>query len=296
MPLTSELVDTEVGRISVVCDARWLMAYAAGIPDERTDLFDTTTTLVPHPMFPVAPEWALLASHRASPSTMTRNELSRGVHAAHDIIHERSIVPGETIDITARVVAVGRRRAGATQTTLFEASDADGRRVWRTKFLALFRGVELDGDPVSADLNWPPLSRQPAQPNGSENSPEPIAVRTSHVRSIDAHIYTECARIWNPIHTDLASARAAGLDAPILHGTATLARAVSIVTELTSTRLADIGRVSAAFTSMIPLPSSMTIRVLATDDHSTHFDVVDESGHRAIKNGTVERFRDSAAR
>ena len=34
------------------------------------------------------------------------------------------------------------------------------------------------------------------------------------------HVYTECARIWNPIHTDLAVARAAGLPGPILHGTA----------------------------------------------------------------------------
>src|SRR5262245_63914545 len=37
------------------------------------------------------------------------------------------------------------------------------------------------------------------------------------------HVYTECARIWNPIHTDLAVVRAAGLSGPILHGTATLA-------------------------------------------------------------------------
>ena len=42
-----------------------------------------------------------------------------------------------------------------------------------------------------------------------------------------ALVYTECARIWNPIHTDLAVARGAGLAAPILHGTATLALAVS---------------------------------------------------------------------
>jgi len=42
-----------------------------------------------------------------------------------------------------------------------------------------------------------------------------------------AHVYTECARIWNPIHTDPAVARQAGLSAILLHGTATLALAVS---------------------------------------------------------------------
>ena len=38
-----------------------------------------------------------------------------------------------------------------------------------------------------------------------------------------AHVYTECARIWNPIHTDTAVTAKAGLPGIILHGTATLA-------------------------------------------------------------------------
>src|SRR5215831_17990681 len=44
-----------------------------------------------------------------------------------------------------------------------------------------------------------------------------------------AHVYSECARIWNAIHTDRAAALAAGLPDIILHGTATLALAVSAV-------------------------------------------------------------------
>ena len=47
------------------------------------------------------------------------------------------------------------------------------------------------------------------------------------ISSTLAHVYTECARIWNPIHTDRAVARAAGLPDIILHGTATLALAIS---------------------------------------------------------------------
>jgi acyl dehydratase len=42
-----------------------------------------------------------------------------------------------------------------------------------------------------------------------------------------ALVYTECSRIWNPIHTNPAVATRAGLPRPILHGTATLAMAVS---------------------------------------------------------------------
>ena len=39
------------------------------------------------------------------------------------------------------------------------------------------------------------------------------------------HVYTECASIWNPIHTERAVALAAGLPDIILHGTATWALA-----------------------------------------------------------------------
>ncbi len=40
-----------------------------------------------------------------------------------------------------------------------------------------------------------------------------------------AHVYSECARIYNPIHTERAVALAAGLPDIIIHGTLTLAYA-----------------------------------------------------------------------
>ena len=40
------------------------------------------------------------------------------------------------------------------------------------------------------------------------------------ISALAAHVYTECARIWNPVHTDTAVADRAGLPGLILHGTA----------------------------------------------------------------------------
>src|SRR2546422_8551885 len=76
-----------------------------------------------------------------------------------------------------------------------------------------------------------------------------------------AHVYTECARIYNPIHTDTAVALAAGLSAIILHGTATLALAVSRVgaRDLDG----DPGRVrgvAGRFPGMVTLPSRPAVR------------------------------------
>jgi acyl dehydratase len=282
MPLTPELVGREVGRIEVSPDARWLMAYAAGVPDERPELFDTTSSLVTHPMFPVAPEWELIITHRTASSSMTRVEVLSGVHSAHDVIVERSVVPGERLELTATVVGVDRRRSGCTQDLVIVALDGDGRTVWRTLFTSFFRGVALDGEPTSVDVGWPAIPTvTPAE--------EPIAHRTSHVRAVDAHVYTECARIWNPIHTDLAVARSVGLAAPILHGTATLARGVSIATELAGWELADVGRVAAGFTSMVDLDTTITVRLIAATPEALGFDVLTHDGRSAVSGGVIGR-------
>ena len=278
MPLDASLVGTEVGRVRVVADERWLMAYAAGVPDERPELYDTTDALVAHPLFSVAPEWALLTTHRAAPAAMTADESRRGVHYHHDLVLDRRLVAGETIDVVARVVGVDRQRAGAAQRLLFEATDASGATVWRTWLTSVFVGVELADEPRSSDDH-----EQPA----SIDTVGAVAEATSFVRAVDAHVYTECARIWNPIHTDLAIARRAGFDAPMLHGTATLARAVSIATGLAGVPLAAVRRVAGTFSAMVPLGSTITVRLLAATSDALAFDVVTESGRAAVRNGHI---------
>ena len=279
MPLDASVVGYPFATLEVVCDARWLMAYAAGVPDVRPELYDTTTALVTHPIFSVAPEWELLIAPRATSTSMSRTEMARGVHTAHDVIVRRSLVAGESIVITATVIGADRRRSGATQQVLFEAIDANGELVWRTKMTSLFRGVELLGDPTYVACDWP---NSPGRESSMDTT---IAQRTNWVRPADAHVYSECARIWNPIHTDVAFARSAGLDDPIFHGTATLARAVSIATELAGVELADVARVAGRFAAMVDLGSSINVRVLDIVGPVVHFDVLNHRGERAIRDG-----------
>ena len=61
------------------------------------------------------------------------------------------------------------------------------------------------------------------------SSGAPLYVEEMNFSAYEGVMYSECARIWNPIHSDHATALASGLDGPILHGTATMARAVSIL-------------------------------------------------------------------
>lgn len=107
-----------------------------------------------------------------------------------------------------------------------------------------------------------------------------------------AHVYTECARIWNPVHTDAAVAAAAGLPAIILHGTATLAMGVSRVLELEAdNRPERVKRVACRFGAMVLMPSRVTVHILAR--HSTphgdavHFEVRTEDGGPAVRDGLL---------
>jgi len=107
-----------------------------------------------------------------------------------------------------------------------------------------------------------------------------------------AHVYTECARIWNPIHTDVAVARAEGLPDIILHGTATLALAVSrIVAERCGGDPSGVRRVTCRFTGMVPMPSTLALRASAASSEATviWFDVLDQAGRAVVRQGALYR-------
>jgi acyl dehydratase len=103
-----------------------------------------------------------------------------------------------------------------------------------------------------------------------------------------AWVYTECARIWNPIHTDLAVARAAGLRAPILHGTATLALAVSrVIARDLGGDASGVRAVRGRFSGMVAMPSSLTVRGRAATGDGIAFDAVAADGTPVLTLGVV---------
>ena len=107
-----------------------------------------------------------------------------------------------------------------------------------------------------------------------------------------AHIYTEGARIWNPIHTDRAVARAAGLPAIILHGTATLALAVSqVLRREPRGPAAGVRRILCRFGAMVEMPSAITVEGLGATDTAegrwVAFRALTAEGHAAVRDGRL---------
>jgi len=286
MPLSSSIVGTVSEPTASEIDARWTMAYAASLGDSLPAYVDTLrpAQLVAHPIFPVCFEWPMIVAMRRLFKTnlLTDAEAMRGVHATHDLIIHRPIRPPETLRTRLKIAGVEARKPGAYQLTQLDTIDASGAPVCTSWYGSIYRGVAVDGPNRPAEISSPPAAPADgsAKPGVEIKIPVPAGM---------AHIYTECARIYNPIHTDAAIARAAGLPAIILHGTATLALAVSrIVEACAQSDPTRVSRVACRFGAMVPMPSTLTLRILADQSSAgIFFEVISSEGQLAIRDGFV---------
>jgi acyl dehydratase len=284
--LPDGLVGARAGPCEHRIDARWLMAYAAALGDDSPEYLDTTRPegLVAHPLFPVCYEWPLALALRAA--TLGDDIAVRGVHATHDLTLHRPARAGDRLSTTAVVVSAEPRTPGAYVITRFETVDADGLPVSITEYGSLYRGVECAG---AAD------GRRAADRRRGERAPGPRDPAWTDAVAIAptlAHVYSECARIWNPIHTDRAVARSAGLPDIILHGTASLALAVSrILSRERAMAAARVKRLTCRFSGMVRVPSTVSVQGWDTGGHpqgrAVGFRVLDADGRVAVDDGSL---------
>jgi acyl dehydratase len=287
MPLRSSTVGCETEPVTTRIDARWLMAYAAGLGDMLACYVDTASQdgIVGHPLFSVGPDWPVfLSSHGLGGNEgLSPEERLRGVHYTHDVTNHRLVRPGDELYTTAKVVSVERRRSGAYQVVRLHSSDAGGAPVYTTYYGSLYRGVDVEGADLCIERAAPPPERRSSGRAARSTSPVSIAAWAPHV-------YTECARIWNPIHTDAATAQRAGLSGPILHGTATLALAVSRVVELEAEGAPErVSRVAGRFGAMVSVPSEISVVIVERcgmpSGEAVFFEVRNAAGELAVRDG-----------
>ena len=287
MPLNTTMVGAQTSSFAHDVDARWVMAYGAGLHDLNPRYMDTQGhEVVAHPVFPVCLEWPVILASRQLRGfeTVTPEERARGVHAAHDLHIFRQIRAGEQLHTRATVIGLQAIKPGAAQTIRLDTYDRQGELVCRTFQLGISRGVAVVGEP--AWLEQPPALPAPRQAAPSD-AEQAVGDRLAiPVPAGLAHTYTECARIWNPIHTDRKVALAAGLPDIILHGTATLALAV---TRLVDARLGgDPGRVrrlGGRFAAMVLMPSTLALQIDGQEDGVLFFTLFTQDGQPAISHG-----------
>ncbi len=282
MSIDSNIVGRSGEPVEHTPDARWTMAYAAGLGDLAPAYLDTRarTDVLAHPLFPVCYEWPIFLDPRCLPTGLLAEERLRGVHASHDLRLHQPIRAGMTLTTRATIAKVEARRSGAYQLTRLETVAADGQPVSTSWYGMLLRGIEVVGGDRALDDAEPLPKPMPADEATKEY---PISVAANA-----ALVYTECARIWNPIHTDAAVAQAAGLPEPILHGTATLALAVSrLVSECFGGDAERVVRIAGRFGAMVRMPSMLNLRIGPVRGDSVRFEVLEPEGGRAIRDGLL---------
>jgi len=263
LKIDSGIVGRESAPERVEVDKRWIMAYNAALG---------AVSATPHPLYPVCYEWN--ATRALRQATGLQNLNAQLVHAQHDLNVHRAPQAGETLTTLARVVAAEQRRPGAFVTIRLAARGAGGDAVSTTDYGMLYRAVHLEGGNRSLEkLEDPP-----------RHAGELSKVGEVPVAATAAHVYTECARIWNPIHTDPEYARDAGLPGIILHGTATLA--FSISTLMGALRPKTLRRVQCRFSGMVLMPSTLTVHASRQGD-AIAFETRDERGEPVIERGWI---------
>ena len=261
MNIPADIVGRESGPEPAAIDLRWLMAYNAALGE---------VSEAAHALFPVCYEWPANRALREASGLQALNE--RLVHAQHDLMIHRAPRAGETLQVTGRIVSVAQRRPGAFVVMRMQTRGAGGEPVTTTDYGMLYRDVTLEGGD-RGEIEDPPKHDAKLQPAGE------IAVAATA-----AHVYTECARIWNPIHTEPAYARKAGLPGIILHGTATLALCVSRILE--KFELRQPKRVRCRFAGMVLMPSTLTVHASRIGD-AVAFETRNARGEKVIERGWI---------
>lgn len=281
MPLTSDMVGLSGPVCSERLEDRWVMNYAASVLDRNATYFDTLDgrRAPAHPAYLSHQEWEAIAALHEVIEGLTPEERNRGVHSHNDTRILRPLHSGDVISCVAKVETVERRRSGGRLSVRIDTTDATGELVATSLTRTVFRGVEVDG----------PDAGQPADaevPDDTDAWPDdPTRVERISVDSLAAHIFSECARDYNPIHTDIAAATKAGLPGLILHGTGTFAIALS---SLTNHEAAGdptlVRRFGGRLGAMVLCPSvlRLEVRTHGRRPERLRFDVVTEDGGRAI--------------
>jgi acyl dehydratase len=277
--LPANTLGAVVGPRAEGIDARWIMAYAAGLGETDPRYFDTAAASGPlaHPLFAVCYEWPVAVELRETVIGAAIAPFS--VHATHDLVIHRPPRAGDMLTTTARVVEVRPIKAGSLVVVKLETVDGENAPVTTTRYGSIYRGVGCEEGGGGKD--------------GGGQAPALRGMEWEERVEVGAglaHGYTECARIWNPIHTDIAVARAAGLPGLILHGTATLALAVSRV--IGHDLAGDPTRVrglAVRFTGMVPMPSTVTVRGRGGNHAEIYFDAMDAAGRPVLDRGVVRR-------
>ena len=277
-----------VGKMTIAksfeLDARAITAFAAGVDDFNPAYLDDAREggLIAHPGMVFSWQWN---SRHVPDEALPLELVRRSVHAWIDVRFARHPREGDIITCQGRQVAVRQVRSGVLSSQRFTFRDSGGEEIAVMDTGGVTRGAELDGDDRII-VEPPPL------PQRSGAGDEPVWTATFDIAPSAPHYYTECADIWNPIHTERKVAMAAGLPDIILHGSANISIALrEIVNRSLDGDPARLQRYARQFRAMVFPGQPVTVQALEEREEDgrkvIHFEMRNHKGETAVANGVA---------
>lgn len=279
---------SEVGGLTIanttLLSARKIMAYASGINDLNPAYFDDTKVegLSVHPAIAFSLQW----NSRFTPDrAIDYRAAPFGVHAATDLSIFHPFKQGDAITIQGQMIKRQEIRPGVYTVDRYKMTNGAGTLIAELDYISITRGADLIGESAS-------IAEEKTIPNKPDQSASPNWTESIYIPLSAGQQYTECANIYNPIHTEKSVALKAGLPDIILHGSATKAIALStIINQCFDSDPQKITRLYGQLRAMVMMDTSITIQCLSIEDLNNeriiHFNVLTQNGELAIANGIV---------
>ena len=288
MALRASAVGQNLGESVVDVTPRMTMAYAAGLGEDAECYMDDLRAdgvVAPPPMCVIL-EWPVINGRGYREASGTSAEEAWGsIHVLQDSRFHRLVRPGDRLRTTGRVIQVRQTSAGALMVSRLETTDTKtGAPVITSWFGAIFLRMDVEGTGVALE-EPPPLRTERGVPT---REAERLVIPVGRTLP---HIYTECADIWNPIHTERKIALATKLPDIILHGTATWAlTALALIRARGGGDPARLTRFAGRFHGMVIPGTDITIEHGSAPEHpgTAQFVVKNAAGELAITHGLAE--------
>lgn len=282
-----ELDINDVGGYTVAksysLDPRRIMAYASSIDDTNEAYFDDTRSngLNVHPAICFALQWNtrfrpdLPPNPRAAPF---------GVHAETDLRIYQPFEQDQVVTVQGQLVARRQIPPGVFSVDRFRFTDSKGNLLAELDYNGITRGATLNGQgkAIEASPEIPTL----------EEAGSPTWQESIYIPRHAGQQYTECADIYNPIHTERSVAVAAGLPDIILHGSATKAHALTqIINHCFEGDAKRVTRLYGQLRAMVLMETTIEVQCLAEQEvdgeKRIYYQVLNNDGQLAIANGLV---------
>jgi acyl dehydratase len=274
-----ERIGVEVKGEPFTVTAEIAQAYAAATDDgNRSD-----ATIAP-PMSAVIYALSNAMLPAALPAIGDPMRLMKLLHGEQEIRWLRPVMVGETLQNVGSVKAITDKGSGELLEVQTRALDATGATVVDMTWGLFIRASKKDQKP-----DQKPEDKPAAKPDRGAPTFE-VSWKVAADQSLR---YAEASGDRNPIHTDDAMAKMAGLDGKILHGLATMAFAsIAVVSRAAAGDPARLKRLKVRFTKPVYPGDTLTAsawQLEKTGGHTLYaLEVRTQAGVVVLESGSAE--------